>query len=242
MMMRALDDRLPMNLPGPSLPTPWPAPGLDRAEVIVADKDERVAEGVLRQTTTRAVVAVRDLGPDVSASLWQDEVASLLEVHHPNAAPLVDARVDGDRFVVVTALQPDGVRLRALLARGPLAPEVAALVTRDALRLMAHLHASGLSAAGLWLRAGTLVDVGRGARLVLSTFGLRVDNDVDPAGELAELAMRVLTTVGGRVARGQIAIPHGALSRPVEAALRRALGPPGRTFRSAGAMLDALAA
>ncbi|MCC6623796.1 MAG: hypothetical protein IT385_21235 [Deltaproteobacteria bacterium] len=241
MLMTALG-ALAKNLPGPAMPTPWPGAGLDRAEILVADRDEQVTEGVLRGTSTRAVVAVRDLGADVSASLWDDEVARLMEIHHPHAAPVIDARIDGDRFVVVTALQPEGTPLRALLARGPLAPEVALTVTRDALRLMAHLHAAGLSAAGLWLRAGTLTEGPRGARLVLSTFGLRVDNDVDPIGELAELAMRVLTTVGGRVARGALSVPPGALAPPLEAALRRALGPSARAFRSAGAMLDALAA
>lgn len=237
--MPALDN-LVRNLPGPSVPLIWPGSGLDRADIIVADRDEQVMEGVLRGTSTRAVVAMRDLGPDVSASLWDDEVSRLLEVHHPHAAPVIDARIESDRFVVVTALQPEGTALRTLLARGPLAPEIAALVTRDALRLMAHLHAAGLSAAGLWLRAGTLVDAGRGARLVLPTYGLRVDNDVDPLGELAELAMRVLTTIGGRVVRGALTIPPGALAPGVEATLRRALGPSARAFRSAGAMLDAL--
>jgi len=216
---------------------PWPALGLARAEVLVADADEQLVEGALPAGDVPVAVGLRDLGEGVSASLWQDEVQRLATLVHPAAARVLSARIHADRVVVLTTERPAGTPLRALLREGPLDAATAEVVLRDALALMHHLHGLGLSAAGAWLRGGALVDGGR--RFVLATFGLRVDLCPDARAELRELATRVLTTIGSRVAAGRPTFPARALAPRVEAALRRALGE-GRPFRAAAEMAEAM--
>lgn len=227
---------------GPALPTPWPSIGLDFDETLVADREEQVHEGFLRGTTTEAIVATRDLGPEVSASLWQDEVTRLFDIHHPAAATVIDARIERDRFVMLTTLKPEGEPLRKRLRRGPPTADEAHAILRDALALVEHLHARGLSAAGLWLRTGFLCGAPGGPRFVIGAFGLRIDHQPDPTGDLRELATRLLTTLGARHAPTGLALPPGSLAPLTEAVLRRAIGHDGPAFSSARAAREVLAA
>lgn len=219
----------------------WPDVGLAAAEVWIDDADERVVAGILADGTG-VVVSLRDLGSDVSASFWDDELAKLAYFHAPSAAPIVEARIVADRYFVVTTEWLRGTPLVAHLAHGPLGSSEARTLLLAALDVVAGLHELGLSAAGTRLRSA-LVGPDRDGRerAWITTYGLHVDNERDAFEELRELALRVLALIGGRHERGGLVVPEGALTPELERVLRRAIGLGGPTFSSAHDMAAAVA-
>lgn len=76
---------------------------------------------------------------------------------------------------------------------------------------------------------------------VITSLGLRVDNDIEVFNELRELSLRVLSLVGGRYERASgLVLPVNALPLELEAILRRAIGLATPAFRSTSEMAAAV--
>jgi len=209
----------------------WPPHGLEVAEPLIADDDELVVEG--RDAFGRAlVVSMRDLGEDVSAGFWDDEVNRLARLVHPAAGRLVDTRIVGDRYFVVAVERPFGMPLKTRLLSGPLGTTEAGALLVSALEVASAMHDLGVSASGIRLRSATLdVDPDGRPLFVITTYGLHVDNDIDNFNELREIALRVLALVGGRYDRtAGLVLPVKALSPELERVLKQAVGLAGTPF------------
>lgn len=217
----------------------------DAFETLVDEDDELVMDGLDTKSGARVVVSMRDLGDEVSAGFWDEELARLVHVRHPCAARVLDARIEDDRFFVVTTKAPvDGVALKHRLALGPLDGAEAVSLALATLEVAVELHALGLSAAGMRLRAAMIVDAdapGQASSYVLTTYGLHVDNDVEVFNDLREIGLRVLGLIGGRHERGALILPAGVLDARVEALFRRAIGLARPELTSAREMLEELA-
>lgn len=214
----------------------------DAFETLVDEDDELVLDGIDTKSGARVVVSMRDLGEEVSAGFWDEEIARLLHVRHPSAARVLEARIEQDRFFVIVTKAPiDGVALKHRLDRGPLDGAEAVHLTTATLEVAVELHALGLSAAGMRLRSAMMVGAGgAGPGFVLTTYGLHVDNDAEVFNDLREISLRVLGLVGGRHERGALIVPPGMLDPKVEALFRRAVGVARPELRSAREMLDEL--
>ncbi len=221
----------------------WPTIGFSSAyETLVDEDDELVLDGIDTASGARVVVSLRDLGEDVSAGFWDEEIARLSHVRHPAAAHVLGARIEGDRFFVVTTKVPaEAVSLKRRLEAGPLDGGEAVQVALATLEVAVELHASGLSAAGMRLRS-TMMLAGSGNTqgFLVTTFGLHVDNDVEVFNDLREIALRVLGIVGGRQERGVLVVPTGVFAPEVERLFRRAVGVERPELKSAKEMLDEL--
>lgn len=222
----------------------WPHLQFGEAfETLVDEDDELVLDGVDTKSGARVVVSMRDLGEDVSAGFWDEELARLVHVRHPSAARVLEARIEGDRFFVVTTKAPtDGVALKHRLTLGPLDGGEAVNLALATLEVAVELHALGLSAAGMRLRSTMIVGADApNPSYVLAAYGLHVDNDVEVFNDLREISLRVLGLIGGRHERGALILPSGALEPAVEALFRRAIGLGRPELRAARDMLDELA-
>lgn len=219
----------------------WPELDLLEAEVVLSDENELVLTGFERNGEP-VVVSMRDLGEDVSAGFWDDEIERLKELDHPAAARVIDAWVEADRFFVLKVVRPPGVMIRARLLSGPLTSLEAATLLVAALELASALHALGLSASGTRLRSAftELAEVGRPSH-VITTYGLHVDNDIEMYNELREIALRVLSVVGGRYDKSTgLVLPVQALPVELETILRRAVGLAGEPFNNPSEMAAAV--
>ncbi|MBL8787685.1 MAG: hypothetical protein JNJ59_22470 [Deltaproteobacteria bacterium] len=226
-------------------PGVWPEHGLEEpVELFVDDDDERVVAGFDAARGVRVVVSMRDVGAEVSAGFWDVEVARLVQVRHPSAALVLDARIVDDRFFVITTKLPGGATsVKQRLEVGPLEPHEAMAVMLSALEVAGELHALGLSASGIRLRAAMFVSSpGGGLGAMVTAFGLRVDNDVEVYNDLREIALRVLGLVGVKHERGGLRFPVGFFSGEIEALFRRAVGVEGTPMGSVREMHDALVA
>lgn len=228
-------------MPGRSRADRWPSPDFVGAcDALVEEDDELVLDGIDRATRARVVVSMRDLGADVSAGFWDEEIARLALVRHPAAARVLAARIEDDRYFVVTTLVPgEAVSVKRRLEAGPLAGAEATRIAMVALEVAVELHALGLSASGTRLRS---IMISPGGGFLVTTFGLHVDNDVEVFNDLREIALRVLGIVGGRHERGALIVPPGAFSAEVEKLLRRAVGVEWPELKSAAELLEALVA
>jgi len=221
----------------------WPALEFGSAfETLIDEENELVLDGIDTRTGARVVVSMRDLGEDVSAGFWDEEIARLAHVRHPSAALILGARIEDDRFFVVTTKVPaEGVALKHRLAVGPLAQGEAVLLAIATLEVAVELHALGLSAAGMHLRSTMLVMGGLPVpTFLVATYGLHVDNDVEVFNDLREIALRVLGLLGGRQEQGKLILPKGTLSPEIETLFRRAVGLEWPELKSAREMLDEL--
>ncbi|MFO0748345.1 MAG: hypothetical protein U1F43_22185 [Myxococcota bacterium] len=222
-------------------PTVWPSVGLHAGETWISDDDEIVQAGI-GADGTGIIVSMRDLGADVSASFWDDEIAKLAYLKSTAAAPVLDARIVDDRFFVVTTEWAQGTPIIARLQRGPLMSDEVIALLLAALDVCAALQELGLSSSGMRLRSALLThDDGR-PRCTISTYGLHVDNDIEMFEELREIALRVLSIVGGHVERASLVIPSDAVSPELERVLRRAVGLGGPTYATPGDMAAAVLA
>jgi len=114
-------------------------------------------------------------------------------------------------------------------------------VLLSALEVAGELHALGLSASGIRMRAAVFVTSPGGALSVIVTaFGLRVDNDVEVYNDLREIALRVLGLIGVKHERGVLRFPEGYFASEIEGLLRRAVGIEGTPMTSVREMHDAL--
>lgn len=223
----------------------WPAADLQEGHATLVDEhDERVLDGIDRRSGARVVVSMRDLGADVSAAFWDEELARLVHVQHPSAARVLGGEVVDDRFFVVrTKIPTTAVPLTRRLAPGLMDAPTALQAVLASLEVAVELHALGLSAAGIRVRS-MMEMLGPEAQptLLVTTFGLHVDNDVEVFNDLRELALRVIAWAGGRHEHGALTIPEGRFTREIEGLLRRAVGIDRPAFQSAREMLDALTA
>jgi len=206
----------------------WPTAGLVAPlEVLVDGPTERVIEGASERSGARRVVSMRDLGHGAHAARWVPALSKLLALSSPALAHLVGARVVDDRFLVLEAKRPRGTTVHARLRVGPLDAVTAVAVAQAALAACQALDEAGLSAAGLRLASAVIDEApGMAPRVFLTTYGLHVDQPVDPVSELRELALRTLAIVGattGELGSG-IHIPAHALSPVVGELLREAAG------------------
>ncbi|MCC6624710.1 MAG: hypothetical protein IT385_25900 [Deltaproteobacteria bacterium] len=221
----------------------WPDHGLVTAEPVIVDDDELVVEG--RDAAGHAsMVSLRDLGEDVSAGFWDDELARLTRLAHPAAAPIVGCRIVDDRYFVIKVRRPPGMLLKTRLLSGALGTTEAGALLIASLDVAAALHGLGLSASGIRLRSAALDTDGDGHPLfVVTTYGLHVDNDIEMFNELREIALRVLALVGGRFDRTDgLVLPVKALTPPLERVLERAVGLVGPPFSDPIEMAAAVAA
>jgi eukaryotic-like serine/threonine-protein kinase len=72
-----------------------------------------------------------------------EEARLAARVRHPNVVAVLESGTDGATGYLVTEFV-EGLDLRALVARGPLPPELAAYVVREAARGLAAVHAAGI--------------------------------------------------------------------------------------------------
>lgn len=222
----------------------WPSHELrEPYETLVSDADELVLDGIDVGTGARVVVSMRDLGEDVSAGFWDEEVERLVHVRHPNAARVLAADIVDDRyFVVRTKVPAEALALKERLSYGPLVGADALRVLLANLEVAVELHALHLSAAGM--RQRSVMEVPRAGEpplVLVATFGLHVDNDVEVFNDLREIALRILGICGGRHERGRLILPPGQFSNEVELLFRRAVGVERPELDSAREMLDAVA-
>lgn len=224
----------------------WPPLEFGEAyETLVDEDDELVLDGIDTKSGARVVVSMRDLGEDVSAGFWDEEIARLSHVRHASAAPMLDASIVGDRFFVVkTKVPAEAVALKHRLERGPLDGAEALMVALATLEVAVELHALGLSAAGMRMRAMMslpTLDPSK-AGILVATYGLHVDNEAEVFNDLREIVLRVLGVSGGRHERGALVIPEGLFNEDVARLFRRAVGVEWPELKSARELLDELAA
>ncbi len=219
---------------------PWPSPRLEGAVVLLDDADLRIAAGFSKVFHQDVIVSMRDLGDDTSASFWDEEISKLSHLRHGSAARILETRIESDRFFVMTVLRPAGLFLSTRLDSGPLDAEEALAVALAALDVLVSLHELGLSASGMRLRSSVKVQGLDGQeRYVVATFGLAVDNDIDMFNELREVALRMLSLMGGRYENRALIVPD-TVPEALVAVLEQAFGLKGPPFPSAGDLALAL--
>jgi serine/threonine-protein kinase len=87
-----------------------------------------------------AIKLLRDDGDPRSVARFEREAQILARLHHPNIVAVFDTGVDGrERFIVMELIE--GVPLRELLDKGPLAVERATEITSDLASALASAHA-----------------------------------------------------------------------------------------------------
>ena len=86
-----------------------------------------------------AIKLLRDDGDPRSVARFEREAQILARLHHPNIVAVFDSGVDGrDRFIVMELVE--GITLRELLDKGPLAVERATEITSSLASALAFAH------------------------------------------------------------------------------------------------------
>lgn len=226
---------------GPALPVALP-PNVSFVGLLVSWEDFAILRAQDLERRRPLLVGIRDLGEDVDATLWQDELERLAGLECPEAAPLSRVAILEDRFVcVVTEAEPDGESASARAARGELSLFDIKAIGLALLDVTMKLHARGLAAPVLGLDAVALVPTPSGAdRVVVTMYGLHIDHQADVAQDLRDIASLLRLMLGEPVETPHVDPSDTAVARGLRALIATTLGEAGVPYRTAAAMRQAL--